>query len=256
MKAYLRWSLRQLYLLLFWPTQFEREVEGPLPGQPQLRFGERFRYLLKMLPWIVALVALGNLVVGRTCEAFEIAFRWEPSWVGVAPGVALGVASGVASGVVLGVVLGVALGVAFGVASGVVLGVAFGMALGVAFWLAYFRLVTYPFDAALAATAYFTGRRWPHAVAQAWRLCPVAWDEVIWLPLPFVSKLLALLVQHDREEGFRQIAFVAAERPLQRRAARVALVKVTITDLQVKSFPQLANVTSRLDWLTLGSLPP
>ena len=27
MKKYLRWSLRQLYLLVFWPTQFEREVE-------------------------------------------------------------------------------------------------------------------------------------------------------------------------------------------------------------------------------------
>ncbi|MSS73777.1 MAG: ATP-binding protein [Candidatus Latescibacteria bacterium] len=76
------------------------------------------------------------------------------------------------------------------------------------------------------------------------------WNEVIWLPLPFVGKMLALLVQQDREEGFRQIAFVAAERSLQRRAALTALVEVAVHDLQARSVFDLANATEKLTWTT------
>ena len=78
----------------------------------------------------------------------------------------------------------------------------------------------------------------------------MAWNEVIWLPLPYVSKLLTLLVRQDRDEGFRQIAFVAAERRLQRRAALAALVEVAVNDLKGKSIPELADVSERLGWTT------
>src|SRR5207237_224941 len=105
----------------------------------------------------------------------------------------------------------------------------------------------------------------PRWVLWAWRLCPVAWNEVIWLPLPFGGKLLALLVQQDRETGFRQIAFVAAERPLQSRAARAALVQVAVNDLACKTVVDIARVADNLGWTTdapaelpadlLGALP-
>jgi len=68
--------------------------------------------------------------------------------------------------------------------------------------------------------------------------------------LPFVGPLLALLVQQDRAEGFRQIAFVAAERRLQRRAAFVALVEVALNDLKATSVLELADVTEKLYWTT------
>jgi hypothetical protein len=59
-------------------------------------------------------------------------------------------------------------------------------------------------------------------------LCPVTWNEVIWLPLPFAAKLLMMLTMQDREEGFRQIAFVAAERRLQSRVALRASAEIAI----------------------------
>ena len=161
---------------------------------------------------------------------------------GVAAGVWFGVARGVAAGVVGGVAGGVAAGVGFGVAGGVALGVVFG--------LLYFRLITYPFDGVLSVAAYVVARQRPEGVARAWRWCPVAWNEVIWLPLPFVGKLLALLVQQDREEGFRQIAFVAAERSLQRRAAVAALAEIAISDLQVGSVSEMADAADKLNWTT------
>jgi hypothetical protein len=309
MKNYLCWSLRQLYLLCFWPTQFKREVEGNVADRLIPRFSKVVLYLLKMVPWMVTFGALGNLVAGYLCEVLEITFRWGNSWVGVALGVALGaagglvigvaadvagglafgVAGGVAGGLAFGAAIGavgsgtgyaagvaagstaggvafgvavgaersafdVAVGVAVGVASGVAGGVAFGAAAGAIagtlVLLTYFRLMVYPFELALSAATYFTGRWRSRAVAQAWRWCPVAWDEVIWLPLPFAGGLLALLAKQDREEGFKQIAFVAAERPLQTRVAASALSEVAAADLKAKSLSQLADVTERLSWTT------
>lgn len=314
MNAYLRWSLRQLYLIFFWPKEFTREVESFGLDGPKLSFVERVQYCLKLFPLLLALCALASLIAGNTCEASGLDYDWAASWVNVARslgfsaaysvmtgpalGVALGiafsvptgvgggvssdvlkdmehlmafdVAFGVASGVALGIVFGMAFGVrrsrVAGVASGIVLGmaisvghsmavgVASGMVLGasssLALWLTYFRLLTYPFDVALSGFAYLTARRRPRAVASAWRWCPVAWNEVLWLPLPYVDKLLALLVQQDRNEGFEQISFVAINRPLQFRVALAALIEVAVTDLRVSSLTELANVTEKFDWTT------
>ena len=52
MKDYLRWSLRQFYLLHFCPTQYERETKD-------LDVKGRLLYLLRMLPWIAAFIVLG-----------------------------------------------------------------------------------------------------------------------------------------------------------------------------------------------------
>jgi hypothetical protein len=60
---------------------------------------------------------------------------------------------------------------------------------------------------------------------------------------------LVLLVWQDRQKGFRRIAFVAAERRLQRRAALVALVEVAINDLRAVSLMN-SDVTERLRWTT------
>lgn len=102
MKAYLRWSLRQLYLLVFSPTQFEREVEA-CTDSPRPGFRERFVYLVKMLPWIAALAALGNLIAGDIGAGVGMAFIWVDAWYGVALGVAGGVAVGMTAGVGVGV---------------------------------------------------------------------------------------------------------------------------------------------------------
>jgi uncharacterized ubiquitin-like protein YukD/MFS family permease len=294
MKAYISWSLRQLYLIYFWPTRFKREVETSGDGERRPRLKERAWYMLKMLPWLILINVFVNLTIGFICERFGIAYRWNEPWVwigmvfGVVGGVACGVASdvfvgmvfgmifsaatgipfGVAFGVVYGLALGVAfstgyfmvggvkgglgLGVMFGVVGGAVNGVAGGIAGCVALWFSYFRLFTYPFDVALSLVAYTYGNQSPQNVERAWRLCPVAWNEVVWLPLPFAAKLLTMITKQDRKEGFRQIAFVAAERRLQKQVASHASEEIAINDLQATSIKQLAAFTHELDWTTIA----
>ncbi|MEK7676490.1 MAG: ATP-binding protein [Verrucomicrobiota bacterium] len=240
MSDYLRWVLRQFYLLLFWPSKFAREVEGEKQGQPQLTRKQRLVYLLKMLPWLLALAMLANLLAGSLCEAFGSKYYWAESWLGVAVGVAFGVAFPVAFGVAVGVVGGFVDGIAFGVA--------FGVAFPVAFYLTYFRLGTYPVDAFLSWLAFAEAKARPTTAFRWWRRCPVAWNEVIYLPLPGVGKLLALATRQNRVEGFRQIAFVAAERPLQRRVAIEALTEVALGDLEASTASELALMPDRMPW--------
>lgn len=170
--------------------------------------------------------------------------------VGVTFSLALGVELNVWGGVVFGAAVGLALGVALVLVAGTATGMKVGAAVGAAFWLTYFRLVTYPPYVVLAAAAYVYGRWRPRSVARAWRRCPVSWDEVIWLPLPFAGALLTLLARQDREEGFRQITFVVAERRLQRRAALGALAQVVTAYLTVGSVSDMPAVADKLEWKT------
>jgi hypothetical protein len=338
MIAYLVWSVRQFYLLVFWPSRFHHETEHIFPGERKTDFKKSAYFFLKVLPWIVALSSVANLIAGYAFQTFafiplRMTFHWVNSWYGVGLGSALGAILGVAIGVVLDVAIGVTvaigLGVAFGVTAGIPVGVPYGIGMdstvgiaygvilgatlgvtlgitvagtegipagvaaavgaipvglavsvaagipggvavglaagttaglifGLTFVLTYFRLLTYPINIVIAVFTYFIGRWQPRATEWAWRWCPVAWNEVIWLPLPFVGALLALLVRQDREKGFREIAFVAAQRPRQRRTARSALVEVALDDLRAESIVELAKVTDRLRWTTAAptELPP
>src|SRR5918911_1704388 len=164
MKDYLRWSLRQLYLLYFWPTQFAREVKGVSAEGPRHQLAERAGYMLKMLPWTAPIGIFINMIVGFSCERFAISYGWEESWIGLAFGLVFGVvvglvfglAAGVAGGVEFGVIVGAVSGVAgsvarnrsssviFSLSSGLVFGAIFGavsggaggIAFSAAFWLA------------------------------------------------------------------------------------------------------------------------
>jgi hypothetical protein len=367
MKAYIDWSLRQLYLAFFMPTQFTHEIGGLGNDVPEHRVGARFLYLLKMLPWIIILASLGNIICGYTCELKGVDFQWDASWFGVAGGLTLGlisssamialgeasdlmfsesltimsgliggilvgrgeliewswahglggivlgtaiggvngllvafgenqkrgvrigVALGIASGLVFfaastiagnrsgGIIFGIVFGAAisfvldasasilvnaiictiFGVVSGLAISVTFGESAGMATGLAVlltslitsFRLITYPFDVIISAAAYLWGLRHPEAVRQAWRWCPVTWNEVIWVPLLFSRKLLAQLVQQDPEEGFKQIKFIAVQRKRQRRIAITALAEVAAKNLKSTSTLEIASVPTKLNWM-------
>jgi hypothetical protein len=175
--------------------------------------------------------------------------------VGLVYRVAVEAVGGVLGGLVLGLSVGVGAGVAGGLADNLTAAAVFGFAFALVIWVTYFRLATYPIDVALAVATYLLSRRHPRAVSRAWRWCPVFWNEVIWLPLPRVGKLLALLVRQDREKGFRAVAFVNAERPLQRRAAADALVEVALDDLAVGSVIELGSAEKRLQWTTAPPAP-
>ena len=65
MTAYLRWMLRQLYLIFFWPSLFEREIdtkrERTLSALERLR--HCFGHLMALMPAVVMLILL---IVGFT----------------------------------------------------------------------------------------------------------------------------------------------------------------------------------------------
>lgn len=203
--------------------------------------GIRFGVAFGVMSGAVAGIAIvGNIARGVAIGVF----------IGVIAGVMIstrsviiGVRLRVISTVIYGVVIGVVIGIILSVISGVALGVAAGLTTPLAFWTIYFCLLTYPFDAALALIALWAARRDP---SRAWRWCPARWNEVIWLPLPGLARLLVRLVQHDREAGLRAISFVAAERPLQRRAARAALLAVTVDDLHADSVGRIAATAQKL----------
>ncbi|MBO9390241.1 MAG: hypothetical protein J7482_15930 [Roseiflexus sp.] len=178
--------------------------------------------------------------------------------VGVAVGVAFGVAVGVAGGVGLVVRRGVAVGVVFGVAgsvaSGVAVGVAGSVAVGVAwtisFLLFYFRL---PFYLVELPWNLIVGR-WaesapPEKAARRFRLIPLYWDEVIWLPLWGLDHTLVDIGKKDRRLAQTLIADVA-QSFRQGWAARSALIELTAYDLeQAQDVRAIAGVAGHLTWL-------
>jgi uncharacterized protein len=185
---------------------------------------------------------------------------------GIAIGIAMGVAVGVLGGdryividltvaALVGVLFGTVAAILVGVATGFPFGVRFGVASGTAIWLTYFRLANYPFDALLSWIVAGLAQRNPTDIFRLWPFFPISWNEVIWFPLPGVRTLLALMVRQDREEGFRQIAFVASERSLQRRAAVGALTDIALKDLETASYLQLGETPERLRWTTEAVLP-
>ena len=83
LRSYLSWSLRQFYLLVFWPTQLDRELEDLNILLSQKSYRENYRYLHRMFPWILGLSIVLNLISGNLCDAFGLHFNWGSSWAGV-----------------------------------------------------------------------------------------------------------------------------------------------------------------------------
>lgn len=156
-----------------------------------------------------------------------------PVWAGaerLGPSALAGALVGAAMVPLAGVVFGVWEGVREGLQSGVRQGGVAAVTAGGVFWVTYYRVAAYPVDAVLAAVTYMLARLGSRPAASVWRGCPVVWNEMIWLPLPFLRAMLGVLCSQDREFGFRQITFVAAERTLQRRAALGALVALKLQE--------------------------
>ncbi len=325
--SYFRWSLRQLYLLFFWPSRFNREIEESTQTDGKPGYLRCLRYFVLMSPWIIAVGCLINFLAGQSFQWYlgpRLNFQWANSWVGlglslllsilfVGPaigvmlnvgvggsvsvafsaiigmlvGVPVGVAYGepldmpvgIVFGLMLGITLGVSLGLVItaaegvsawpaavvggilfgltvipvgGIAGGMRVGAATGLAAGLSFFFAflltYYRIISYLLELALATAVYVAARWRPKAAFRLWRLHPLAWNEVIWLPLPFAGEMLSQLTYLNRRRALREIAFVAAQRPRHRSVAQEALVEVALADLHAPSVLELAKVTDRLNW--------
>jgi uncharacterized protein len=206
----------------------------------------------------------------------------------IAASIAVGVMLGIAGGIVLGVLLGIALGIALGVLLGIVSGIAFGIvlgivsgimgviifnptvgttvviavgvlldvagsiALGIAFAMCYllglFRLPFYLVSGPSALKAYLKSRGDPAHVFYYLHRCSLYWDEIVYLPLPYLKQTLLIASAQDAEKALEEIAFIAAERPRQLRAARGAALEMAIGYIeQCKTIQEIAEVAHYLD---------
>lgn len=188
--------------------------------------------------------------------------------ISIAAAASAGLMTGFSSGAVFGMTRGLAFGLAFvplmsiagalafGVLGGTIFIPEFGMKVGLAFlitfpistWLAYFRLLNYPLDVGLSILSYLSAIQ--GRAIESWRWNPVSWNEVVWLPLPLVSKLLVLCIREDPDVGFSTLAFVVAERPLQRRTALDALIEIIIGELRMETAIDIAAMNQKLNWVS------
>jgi hypothetical protein len=232
-------------------------------------------------------IPLIGIVVGIMFGvAFGIAFGIAG---GIAGGIAFGIAGGIAGGITFGIAGGIAGGIAFGIAFGVegAIGVAFmsgiaggivgsvvvvlvgsiagvlvgsitfGIAFSIAGVLGFIiglnRII--PFYIISGFSALITYQRSQNVPPKALvylRRSALYWDELVYLPLPYLERTLLIAYDEQPREMLEVITFIAVERPLQLRAARAAMLEIVMRDLEERvSLKQIADAEKRLEALLL-----
>ena len=166
--------------------------------------------------------------------------------LGIVWGIRGGIARGVMGGIVAGIVTGIAWGTAAGIAWGTAAGIAGGILVGIAFLFSCFRA----FYILPQAVQYLRAKVLGNEPFGLFKNSPIYWDEVIIMPLPFLSDFLVTLADANREKGLSEIEFVSSERPFQRKAASSALLELTVQDLsRFESMDEIADVSTNLSFL-------
>lgn len=149
---------------------------------------------------------LGIVMSSTFSIGFGIAFLLPFSLMSAVAGSAvLNLTTGVIFSLMLGLAYGLipnraAWGLTASLVYGIVSAVAFGMSIGVmvgaAFFIGYFRIIFFLAEALFAwllASFAESGN-----ALNLWRINPVVWDELIWLPLPGLGRhLLAIKRQNE-----------------------------------------------------------
>ena len=183
------------------------------------------------------------------------------SALGIVVGIALGIALGIAFGIALGIVFGIALGIAFGIVFGIVVGITGGMVVGIAggigvgiavgigvilgVILGLYRIPLYLVSGPSALWAYLSSRERPSGVFSFLQRSSLHWDELVFLPLPYLKRTLLIACYEQTDKALAEIAFIAAERPQQLRAARAVALEIAMRDLETrKTLPEIAGAAS------------
>ena len=86
------------------------------------------------------------------------------------------------------------------------------------------------------------------------RNSPTHWDETIGTQLPFLSDWLFEIAKGS-EEGLKEVIWVAAKRPFQRKSAQEALERLAVQRLtEIDSIFGLQRVTEAIDFLPTDNL--
>ena len=99
---------------------------------------------------------------------------------------------------------GLTAGLVYGFAFGLMLNPLNGLYVGSAFLIGYFRIIFYPLEALLSWS--LAKRSESENAVSLWRLNPVVWDELIWLPLPGLDRHLQALKRQN--ESAAQVAIL------------------------------------------------
>lgn len=191
---------------------------------------------------IFAGIALGGMLSIAPGIIFGITF-------GIVPSISLIIAGNSTGRIVSTTTLVISLIVGFSF----IAGIAVGIAVSIGFVLGLYRIPLYIVSGPSALYTYIAGRRRPQDVLKLLRGSSLHWDERVYLPLPFLKQTLLLAYDEDPQEALTEIAFIAAERPQQLRAARAAALEIALSDLEGRTtIQQIAGATQRLSEI----LPP
>ncbi len=186
----------------------------------------------------------GGIAFGIT---FGITFGIVPEKEG---GITGGIVSGIALGIVSGIAGGIALGIVGGIAEGIIVGVVTTLSFIVCCFMGVFGLPFYLVSGPSALRAYHKSRKNSSQVFAYLQRSSLHWDEIVYLPLPYLKETLLIAYDENPERALEEIAFIAAERPRQLRAARGALLEVAIRDLETrKKMTEIAEAAQFLDEL-------
>ncbi|HYU72718.1 MAG TPA: hypothetical protein VEL31_08550 [Ktedonobacteraceae bacterium] len=144
---------------------------------------------------------------------------------------------------------GIAVGIAGGIAGGIAVGIAFGISFIISYLVGLYRIPLYPISGGtFLFHAYIASYKRPPQVFTALRHSALHWDERVYLPLPFLKRTLLIAMQEDMTRTLEEIAFIAAERPQQRRAARAVSLTIAVGDLETRThLTSIAEATQRLN---------
>ncbi len=154
--------------------------------------------------------------------------------IGMAVAGALGVAVGTTSGDA-GLGAG-STGFLSSIPAGVIQGITVGSAFLALYLPSYYRLPLYPINAFSMIRAYHSSRRSPKHVFTYLRQSALHFDECVFLPLPFLTRILRIAATQNLPAVLKEIEYIVSERPQQSRAAQTIAYEIALNDLSRRQF--------------------
>lgn len=183
---------------------------------------------------IIGAIASGVAVVIAVIIAVIIA-------VGIVERIAVRIVGGIPIVIAVGIIVGVAVVIAGGMASRM----ASEVAVGIAFIAGLLRVPFFLVNGPSTFRMYYASRKQPVHVFEYLHRSTLYWDELVFLPLPFLKQTLLLAYDESPERALEEIAFIIAERPRQIRTARATALEIAMRDLETTNWPIAYCVRSR-----------
>jgi hypothetical protein len=238
-----------IFYALFQPRRFEREFVSEGLWQ-RLLLMLRLTVPMFLLAYPIAVLGRIILIPFHLVLHTDIAFILLDTVLAIAVGIVGGIAAGIAVGIVVGIAVGITVGIAVGIAEGIVRGAATSLSFLVFYFMGLFRLPFYLASGPSALTAYLASRKNPPQVFAYLQRSSLHWDEIVYVPMPYLKETLLMAYDQDPEKALEEIAFIAAERPRQIRAVHAALLEIAVRDLERRTkMSEVVTIAQFLDKL-------